>query len=49
MPELDLTWYDAELPQGEMGRMYFREAEAVIDDFVQEPGNALSRAAPDKA
>ena len=38
LQELDLTWYDAELPQGEMGRMYFREAEAVIDDFVQEPG-----------
>jgi len=38
LQELDLTWYDAELPQGEMGRMYFREVEAVIDDFVQEPG-----------
>ncbi len=38
LEELDLVWYEAELPQGEMGRMYFRESEELVDDFVQEPG-----------
>jgi hypothetical protein len=41
LDELDLTWYEADLPQGEMGRMYFREQEETVDEFVQVPGKRL--------
>lgn len=38
LTELDLTWYEADLPQGEMGRMYFKETEETFDKFEFVPG-----------
>lgn len=41
--ELDLSWYEAELPPGEMGRMYFREIEEDYDEFIFEEGRKLPK------
>lgn len=38
LEELELTWYEAELPAGEMGRMYFREQDETVDDVKMVPG-----------
>lgn len=34
LKELDLKCYEAPLPMGEMGRMYFRAADEVVDEFI---------------
>lgn len=42
--ELDLTWYMSDLPQGEMGRMYFRDKEEDYEIWYQpEPGRMVPR------
>lgn len=42
--ELDLTWYLSDLPQGEMGRMYFRDKEEDYEIWYQpEPGRMVPR------
>ncbi len=40
---MDLTWYEADLSHGEMGRMYFREQDVVVDEFVMVPGHRLPK------
>lgn len=42
--ELDLTWYLSDLPQGEMGRMYFRDKEEDYEIWnMPEPGRMVPR------
>lgn len=42
--ELDLMWYLSDLPQGEMGRMYFRDKEEDYEIWYQsEPGRMVPR------
>ena len=43
LKELDLNWYLADLPQGEMGRMYFRETEETYDEWYRIPGKMLPK------
>lgn len=35
--ELQLTWHIADLPEGEMGRMYFRSGKAEIEKYTNYP------------
>lgn len=46
LKELDLKWYEADLPPGEMGRMYFREKEEDYDEFVLFPGKRFPKRVP---
>lgn len=43
LEEMGLKWYQADLPQGEMGRMYFREKVENVDEFVFTPGKKFPK------
>lgn len=43
LEELELTWYLSDLPEGEMGRMYFREKEEEYDEWYRVPGRMLPK------
>ena len=40
---LELTWYLSDLPQGEMGRMYFRDKEETYEEWYRVPGRMLPK------
>ncbi|MEE0369888.1 MAG: hypothetical protein UEB92_04885 [Clostridia bacterium] len=43
LQELELTWYLADLPAGEMGRIYFREKEEDYDEWHRIPGRMVPK------
>lgn len=43
LKELGLTWYLSDLPQGEMGRMYFREKKETYEEWYEVPGRMLPK------
>lgn len=43
LSEMELTWYLADLPEGEMGRMYFREKEEDYEVWSRVPDKMLPK------
>ena len=43
LSELELTWYLADLPEGEMGRMYFREKEEDYEVWSRIPDRMVPK------
>lgn len=48
LSELELTYYEADLPRGEMGRMYFKEQEETVDVFKMVPDKKYPVRTPEK-
>ncbi|WP_135567950.1 ImmA/IrrE family metallo-endopeptidase [Galactobacillus timonensis] len=43
LKEMGLKCYVADLPQGEMGRMYFRKQVESVEEFITSPGERLPK------